>query len=65
MDTFVGVLACVLFGIMLFGLVSPIGDKEEVKIYMDPENNVVCYYTRRNMQCFTYTDEGTHLQLNG
>lgn len=37
--------------------------QEEVRIYMDPKNNVVCYYTKHSMQCFTYTDEGTHLQL--
>lgn len=55
----------ILLSVVACAVVFAPENSREVQIYMDPENNVVCYYTKQNMQCFTYTDEGTHLQLNG
>lgn len=37
--------------------------KVRVDVHMDTENNVLCYVTRKNMQCFPYVDQGTHLEL--
>jgi hypothetical protein len=34
-----------------------------VDVHVDAENNVICYVTDRAMQCFVYSDEGTHLEV--
>lgn len=64
MDTVSSILFALVTGTLTFVLVFSLMTRDEVQIYMDPENNVVCYITSQNLQCFTYTDEGTHLKLN-
>lgn len=34
-----------------------------VEVRVDAENNVICYVSDRAMQCFVYSDEGTHLEV--
>lgn len=55
-------VAAVVLAVLAILAVASWGDAE-VKTYIDPDNNVFCYYNSGGIECFLYNDEGTHLEL--
>lgn len=55
----IGVLAALGISVVVYDTKR----STRVDVHVDAENNVICYVTDRAMQCFVYSDEGTHLEV--
>lgn len=55
--------AFVLFGVIVVAAVHSTYSEAKVSVFIDAENNIICYIRKDDMECFPYHDEGTHLEI--
>lgn len=55
--------ALAMIGVIAYAAIHSAYSDPKVSVFLDAENNIICYIRKDAMQCFSYHDEGTHLEI--